>query len=101
MPEEKSNLLIVEDYGNWQDLIATMLRARGYEVRVAVSLEMAISALSETPADLLIVDPRLKDHDEKDFSGLELIKWAYEQLPSARFIIISAYANKSLLREYL
>jgi ActR/RegA family two-component response regulator len=101
MSEEKSEILILEDYSNWRNLIADMLTARGYEVRVADNLDMAITALSGTPADLLIVDPRLNDPDEKDFSGLDIIKWAYGHTPSARFIIMSAYANESFLREYI
>ncbi len=68
-------LLIVEDHPDTARILARLLMGRGYTVRTAGTVAMALDALKE-PVDLLISDVGLPDG-----TGYELMRRAREERP--------------------
>jgi PleD family two-component response regulator len=63
MPDEKFQLLVVEDDMGMADLLTSYFREQGYEVLTAIWGMDAVRITQETPLDLVILDIRLPDID--------------------------------------
>ena len=78
-------LLLVEDHHDTQQTLSRLLERRGYEVRVADCLQLALAVASEYKFDVLISDMGLPDG-----SGLELMTKLSRNGP-VRGIALSGY----------
>jgi DNA-binding response OmpR family regulator len=67
------------------ELIAKLLRERGYETAVASTYAQALALFAATDPRLVVIDPVLSDGD-----GLELVRSA---TVSARVVITSAFPS--------
>ena len=65
----KARILVVEDDPSMVTLLTALLEFGGYHVRSAGSVESALQAFAQLPADLVLLDIRLPDA-----TGYELAK---------------------------
>jgi ActR/RegA family two-component response regulator len=88
-------ILLVEDQEQFYNPLKRWLREEGYQMTLAKSYEEALVILEEKRFHLAIVDIRLKDDDEKNEAGMQLLldieeKQLNEVMPC---IVLTAYAN--------
>jgi two-component system OmpR family response regulator len=57
----KTRVLIVDDEPNIRDLLATSLRFAGYEIQTAANGAQAVSAITESEPDIILLDVMLPD----------------------------------------
>lgn len=67
-----------------RDLLGTVLRARGFNVRVAQDVKTANEMVQMRVPDILVTDVELPDQ-----SGLELARETLENYPACRVIVMS------------
>jgi len=65
---EPGRVLVVDDDRDTAQLLRRLLERRGFVVRVAHSVAMALDAVEEAPIDLLVSDLRLPDGDGCDLA---------------------------------
>ena len=63
------DVLVVEDEVQLADVIARNLRAHSFKVNVALTAEIALSAITQTLPDVVLLDVNLPD-----FTGWELLR---------------------------
>ena len=81
-------LLIVDDEANMRWVLKEALDASGYEVHTAATGEEALGAMAHTPADLVVLDLKLKGMD-----GLVTLRRLVERWPDSVVIILTAYGT--------
>jgi DNA-binding NtrC family response regulator len=81
-------ILLVDDEEIMQEVICTLLKKEGYEVRSAMTADEGLEVLSSEPVDLVLLDLMLPGRN-----GLELLKEIRETDPYLVVIMISAYAS--------
>jgi CheY-like chemotaxis protein len=81
-------ILLVDDDEVYRETTAQLLRAAGYDVRLAPDFRLALQALeSDEPLDLLIVDIVMPDR----VNGLALGRMARLRRPNLKIIYVSGY----------
>jgi two-component system response regulator RegA len=86
-PQEKS-LLIVDDDKAFASRLSRAMETRGFDVRVASSVEEGLAMIRATPPDFAVVDMRLEDG-----SGLDVIALVKALKPESRAIVLTGYGN--------
>ncbi len=87
-------MLVVDDEKNMRLSLETVLRAEGYEVRLADSAEAAIKLLGTDEFFMVVTDARLGG-----MSGYEFLKEAARIKPGLPILMITAYATPKLAVE--
>ncbi len=82
------SLLIVDDDKPFLSRMARALGERGFDVRMAESVEEGKSAIRADAPTFAVVDMRLDDG-----TGLEVIEELHEHKPDARAIVLTGYGN--------
>lgn len=96
----KGNILIVEDYADWRELLSELIRHEGYQVEAIGSFEEARSYLVQThDLDVAILDIRLMETDENNEDGLRLLADIQERQPFTRVIMITGYGTMEIQRK--
>ena len=91
-------ILIVEDEEVLLDIVGTVFRDAGYEVKKASSAEEALRLSGSIPADLIISDVRRGEMD--GFTLLERLR-ATDTQKNIPFIFLTAYDEKDGLQRGL
>lgn len=86
MPD--ATLLIVDDDRPFSSRLARAMEGRGYQVRVAESVQEGIAAIDQKAPSYAVIDMRLGDG-----SGLDVIARLKERRPDARGVILTGYGN--------
>jgi DNA-binding NtrC family response regulator len=86
MPHAK--ILVVDDEQPFCDVLCDVLNKQGHEVTGTETGEAAQSELEARPFDIVVCDLRLPG-----MGGIDLLRWAREHVPEARFVIITAYGD--------
>jgi ActR/RegA family two-component response regulator len=81
--------LVVDDAENWRRYLCLELKYLGCEVVAAASLAEGLAALKTGPFDLAIVDVRLVEWDEKDLSGLIIVREAWKRRQAEHIVVLS------------
>ena len=81
-------LLIVDDEANMRWVLKEALGGAGYEVLVAASGQEALDEMGRHPADLVVLDLKLKGMD-----GLATLRRITERWPETVVIILTAYGT--------
>jgi DNA-binding NtrC family response regulator len=89
-------ILLVDDHEQVLAVMEEALRDAGYEPRVVRDSRQVSSALGEEPFDILITDVVMPH-----LHGLDVLRIAKQHNPNIRVLLVTAYANQSLLREAL
>lgn len=82
------SLLIVDDDKPFLSRMARALGERGFDVRMAESVEEGKSAIQADAPTFAVVDMRLGDG-----TGLEVIEVLREHKPDARAVVLTGYGN--------
>lgn len=83
-----TSIFIIEDDQHFRSALRRELEGHGFEVQAAASVDEALSALAESPADIVLTDLRLGGQD-----GIDLLKRLPAVASRARTILMSAYAT--------
>jgi two-component system response regulator RegA len=83
-----ATLLIVDDDRPFSSRLARAMEGRGYEVRVAESVQEGMAAIEQKAPSFAVIDMRLGDG-----SGLDVIARLKERRPDARGVILTGYGN--------
>ena len=84
----KGKILIVDDEPNMRDILRTVLREQGYEIRTAGDGIAALQSLKSETADIIISDIRMPKMD-----GMELLREIKRLYPDSEVIMVTAYGT--------
>lgn len=84
----RGRVLVVEDEIYVRDSLAEMLRARGYEVDVAATVERAVEALGRAPVDVVLTDLKMPGA-----GGIELIHRMNASSPEIPVIVLTGFGT--------
>ncbi len=87
-------MLVVDDEKNMRLSLETVLRAEGYQVRLAESAEAALKAVDGEEFFMVVTDGRLGG-----MSGYELLREMARKKPGLPVLMITAYATPKLAVE--
>ena len=82
------SLLLVDDDRPFLNRLGQAMESRGFEVRMAESVDQGLKAVRESPPAFAVVDMRLDDGN-----GLTVIELLHEQRPDARAVVLTGYGN--------
>ncbi len=82
----KRSILIVDDDAWIRSSLTDALSRSGKEVRTAEDADAALTALAESPADVVLTDVRMPGMD-----GLELLRLLRERMPDVAVVLMTAY----------
>lgn len=85
-----SDILIVDDEADIRDLIGDILRDEGHDTREAMDADTALSAVTDAPPDLIILDIWLQG---SRMDGIEVLKAVKRDNPDVPVVIISGHGN--------
>lgn len=84
----KGKILIVDDEPNMRNILGTVLREQGYDIRTAADGIAALQMLKETIADIVISDMRMPK-----LNGMELLHEIKRLYPESEVIMVTAYGT--------
>jgi CheY-like chemotaxis protein len=84
--------LIIDDNRALAEDLAEILEAEGYQTRTFNDPELALHAAHELDFDVALLDVRMPGMD-----GVTLQRLLIEKRPSARFVLMTAYADDERL----
>jgi two-component system, NtrC family, response regulator PilR len=94
------NILIVEDYADWRELLSGMLMREGHEVQTAATLQEAGELIRASRGlDLAILDIRLVETDESNEDGMKLLAEIHDRKRFTRVIMISGHGTMEKQRK--
>ena len=88
LTKQDRTLLLVDDDKPFLSRLEQAMIRRGFEVRVADSVDAGLALLKPEPPAFAVVDMRLEDGN-----GLEVVSALHELRPSARAIVLTGYGN--------
>ena len=83
-----TSLLLVDDDRPFLNRLGQAMEARGFEVRMAESVDEGLKAVREAAPAYAVVDMRLEDGN-----GLTVIEFLHEKRPEARAVVLTGYGN--------
>jgi two-component system response regulator PilR (NtrC family) len=81
-------ILIIDDEKSLLDLLTVVFKKEGYEVRTAASAAGGFEALAKDEIDLVVTDIKMPGAD-----GMDILRYARENLPDLPVILITAYGS--------
>lgn len=97
----KGRILIVDDMPDWRTTLSGILLDEGYEVYTASSRDESLRLLAAERFHLAVLDVRLDESDEDNREGLELMRQIRTFDPTTLVIILTGYANVSMVQAAL
>jgi two-component system nitrogen regulation response regulator NtrX len=96
----RGKILIVEDFGDWRDLLTGLLEREGHQVAAVATLQEAREAITRTrDLDLAILDIRLVETDETNEDGMRLLSELKESQAFTRVIMITGHGTMEVQRK--
>ncbi len=95
-----SNILVVEDRADWQDIVCQTIAERGYITHSATSYQEALAVLEAHQFGLAVVDPVLDRANRFNRDGLSVIQKINESQPNIPVIIITGSLTHDLKRSF-
>jgi DNA-binding NtrC family response regulator len=90
----RGNILIVEDFADWRELLQGLLQREGHKVESVATLQQARVYLSKTKdLDLAILDIRLVETDETNEEGMHLLEEIDRDQAFTRVIMITGHGT--------
>jgi two-component system response regulator RegA len=87
-PPPDNTLLIVDDDRAFLQRLARAMKARGFAVEAAASVEEGLGMLKRRPPAFAVVDMRLDDGN-----GIDVIATLKELRPDSRAVVLTGYGN--------
>jgi CheY-like chemotaxis protein len=97
MPDTGNRILVVDDLPDWRATLGGLLEDEGYRVEAAGSSAEALRLLEGSDFDLVLVDVRLDDTDEKNTEGLDLAGRIGERWPAVKIVAITGYGDREIM----
>lgn len=95
----RGKILIVEDFGDWRDLLVGLLQREGHSVQAVSTAQEARDYLREVQSlDLTILDIRLVETDDANEDGMQLLAEIQDHQPFTRVIMITGHGTMELQR---
>ncbi|MEM7342739.1 MAG: BTAD domain-containing putative transcriptional regulator [Chloroflexota bacterium] len=91
-----SNILVVEDREDWQDIVCTTVTREGHVPHPASSYKEAVTLIETQPLDLAIIDPVLDRVNRFNRDGLSVIQKLNEAYPQLPIVIITGSLTRDL-----
>jgi DNA-binding response OmpR family regulator len=85
-----SYLLIVDDDEDFATAVATVLRAKGHEVRMELDLSAAVRSMTEHRPDLLLLDVMFPEDSTGGFELARTMRWRHENLKDVPILMLTA-----------
>ena len=85
-----SYLLIVDDDEDFATAVATVLRAKGHEVRMELDLSAAVRSMTERRPDLLLLDVMFPEDSTGGFELARTMRWRHENLKDVPILMLTA-----------
>ena len=96
----RGKVLIVDDYGDWRELLSGLLEREGHSVHAVATKEEALAYVDENrDLDLAVLDIRLVDMDETNEDGIHLLAEIRKRLSFTRVIMITGYGTMETQRK--
>jgi DNA-binding NtrC family response regulator len=95
----KPLILVADDHADVRQALSLLLRDCGYDVATAASPAEALSALRQSPADLVLLDLNYQRDTTSGLEGLELLKQVRAQHRELPVVILTGWATVSLAVE--
>jgi DNA-binding SARP family transcriptional activator/ActR/RegA family two-component response regulator len=92
----QTNILVVEDREDWQDIVCSAVSAEGYIPHAAMNYDEALAALNAQTFDLAIVDPVLDRENRFNRDGLSVVARVCEAHPDTPILIITGSLTQDL-----
>jgi len=86
--DSRADILVVDDDPLLREIAVEILQGAGYACRTAEDGEVALRALNEAPADLVVLDVIMPNKE-----GIETLREIRRLWPATRVIMISAGAR--------
>lgn len=83
-----SHILIIDDEPSILNLMAKSCRQQGHDVTAVLSGKEGLEVLNEKGADMMIVDLKIPD-----MNGLDIIRYASENHPTTKMIMVTGHAS--------
>ena len=96
----RGKVLIVDDYGDWRELLSGLLEREGHWVHAVATKREALAYIDENKdLDLAVLDIRLVDMDETNEDGIRLLAEIRKRLSFTRVIMITGYGTMETQRK--
>lgn len=93
---QKSNILVVEDREDWQEIISSALKIAGYKPYTTESYQEALAVLDEQTFDLAVIDPVLDRTNRFNRDGLSVIQKITENQPRTALMVVTGSLTHDL-----
>jgi len=95
----RGTILIVEDFGDWRELLSGLLQREGHQVTAVATLQEAQACIdAANDLDLAILDIRLVETDETNEDGMQLLAEIRDRQASTRVIMITGHGTMETQR---
>jgi DNA-binding NtrC family response regulator len=95
----RGRILIVEDFGDWRELLSGLLSREGHDVEAVGTIQEAQAYLDECrDLDLAILDIRLVETDESNEDGMRLMADIRQRQSFTRVIMITGHGTMETQR---
>lgn len=90
----RGRILIVEDFGDWRELLSGLLQREGHHVTAVSTLQEAqVYVVAAKDLDLAILDVRLVETDEANEDGMQLLAEIHNRQDPTRVIMITGHGT--------
>jgi CheY-like chemotaxis protein len=98
---KQGRILIVDDLSVWREELVETLQRGGYYADSAATVAQALQYLQESFYHILVADMRMKDTDQSNIDGLELLAELEQSglSEATRVIMLSAFGNLRHMRK--
>ena len=93
---DQSQVLVVEDRADWQDIVCNAVRKEGYHPNPVNSYEEARAALKMQKFDLAIVDPALDVTNRFNRDGLSVLQEIIQTQPGTPVVVLTGSLTHDL-----
>ena len=87
---------MVEDRGDWQEILCKSLSREGYIPQAVASYEEAMAALKAEGFDLVLIDPVLDIANRFNRDGLTVVQKICEVQPTMPIVVITGSLTRDL-----
>jgi two-component system nitrogen regulation response regulator NtrX len=96
----RGNVLIVDDYSDWRNMLSGLIEREGHLVATAGKRDDALAYIDENKdLDLVILDIRLVETEEKNEDGMHLLAEIRRRLSFTRVIMVTGYGTMETQRK--
>jgi len=93
---QHTNILVVEDREDWQEIVCDTISAEGHVPYPALSYQEALDILDKQKIDLAVIDPVLDRANRFNRDGLSVIQKISERQPGLPIVVVTGSLTHDL-----